>query len=75
MAKKPLTVISIHRNLRAARYTAGHCEGMTSDWVEIRDGDKSMTMDFDDFMSLAERIRETSPGPLVSVTGGDGPDF
>lgn len=75
MTTKALTVISIHRNLRAARYTAGHCEGMTSDWVEIRSGDKSMAMDFDDFIALAEGIKETSPGPFISVTEGSRPDF
>lgn len=67
---KALIVANIHRNLRAARYTAGHCEGLTSDWVDIRDGEKSITMDYDDFIALADAIRNMELGPRISVVDG-----
>lgn len=66
---KALIVANIHRNLRAARYTASHCEGATSDWVDIRSGDKSIQMDYDDFIALADAVRAMEPGPRINVVG------
>lgn len=75
MTSKALNVAMIHRNLRAARYTAGHCEGATSDWVDIRSSDTKITMEYDDFVALAEAVLAMPVGPTISVAGGPGADF
>ena len=72
MTRKPLNVVSVHRNLRAARYQQKHGEGATSDQVQLRYNNEIMQIEYDDFMALTEGLRDSPMGPIL---GRDKVDF
>lgn len=70
-----LNVVSIHRNLRGARYTRRGAEAATSDIVEIRSHYGDIMMDYDDFKALAEGLIKAGPGPEIAPHTHGEPDF
>lgn len=75
MPKPTLTVVMVHRNLRGARFTGVHCEGATSDNVEIRSCYGNIRMDYNDFCALARALIDAPPGPAYALASGEEPDF
>lgn len=66
MSRSVLNVATIHRNLRAARYQQRHCEGATSDQIQIRYNDEELQIKYADFMALAEALRDAPLGPEIN---------